>query len=85
MKRWIIGSAISLGISLLAMGAVYTNAAVGRRVGVQFGSMGSPEAAFPVAVGFGSMILAAISLTLFLVLILAALIRPYFPRATTGK
>jgi len=31
MKRWIIGSAISLVISLLAMGAVYAYAAVGRR------------------------------------------------------
>jgi hypothetical protein len=63
MKHWIIGTASVLGLSIIALAAVAIYARVGRANGVEFGSMGSPEAAFPVAVGFGSMWAIAISAT----------------------
>lgn len=80
MKRWIIGAASTLGLSILALLAVKAYADIGRGVGAEFGSMGSPEAAFPVAVGFGAMYLIPISATVLVVLVLIAIIRAERPR-----
>ena len=85
MKRWILGAASSLGLSILALVAVKTYADVGRSLGVQSGGMGSPEAAFPVAVGFGSMYLIAISAAVLVILVLVAIVRAYLPRAGGRK
>lgn len=52
---------------------------------MQSGGMGSPEAAFPVAVGFGSMYLIAISAAVLVILVLVAIVRAYLPRAGGRK
>jgi uncharacterized membrane protein len=84
MKRWIIGAACTLGIGIVALIAVVAYGSIGRGLGVQFGSMGSPEAAFPVAVGFGSLFLIALSATVLVILVLVAIVRAYLPR-TRGE
>jgi heme/copper-type cytochrome/quinol oxidase subunit 2 len=75
LKRWIIGTASILGLSIVALAAVAIYANVGRANGVEFGSMDSPEAAFPVAVGFGSMWFIAISAIVLVVLVLISIVR----------
>ncbi|GGE84559.1 hypothetical protein [Mycetocola zhadangensis] len=80
MKRWIIGVASILVLSIFALLAVKTYADIGRGLGVQFGPMDSPEAALPVAVGFGSMYLIGISAVVLVALIGVTIVRAYFPR-----
>jgi len=80
MKRWIIGAASTLCLSVLALLAVKAYADIGRGVGAEFGSMDSPETAFPVAVGFGAMYLIPISAIVLVVLVLIAIVRAERPR-----
>lgn len=82
MKRWIVGVASVLGLSIFALLAVYVYAGVGRSLGWQFGSLDSAEAAFPVAVGFGAMYLIPMSAAVLVALIIIAIVRAYIPRGT---
>ena len=80
MKRWIIGAASALGLSLVALLGVSAYVAIGRNLGERWSSFDGPEPTWPVSVGFGSMWLAAISATVLILLILVAIVRAYFPR-----
>lgn len=84
MKRWIIGAASTLGLSIVALFAVTAYADIGRELGAQFGSMGSPETAFPVAVGFGVMYLIPISAMVLVVLVLIAIFRAERSKGEAG-
>jgi uncharacterized membrane protein len=80
VKRWIIGTASILCLSIVALLAISAYGDIGRALGVQFGSMDSPEAAFGVAVGFGSMLLIPISAVVLVLLVVVAIVRAYLPR-----
>ena len=80
MKRWIIGAASALVLSLIALSGVSAYVAIGRNLGERWSSFNGPGPTWPVAVGFGSMWLAAISATVLILLVLVAIVRAYFPR-----
>ncbi|MCP2030351.1 hypothetical protein L1277_000415 [Okibacterium sp. HSC-33S16] len=80
MKRWIVGVASVLGLSIFALLAVYVYAGIGRSLGWQFGSLEGAEAVSPVAVGFGAMYLIPMSAAVLVVLIIIAIVRAYIPR-----
>jgi hypothetical protein len=85
VKRWIIGVASVLGLSIFALLAVYVYAGIGRSLGWQFGSIDSAEAAFPVTVGFGAMYLIPISAAVLVVLVISAIVRAYIPRGNAQE
>ena len=80
MKRLIIAAACVLAASILAHWAVAIYAQVARGAGVQFGGMDSPEAAFPLAVFFGTLWLIPLSALVLVVLVGVAIVRAYLPR-----
>ncbi len=81
MKRWIIGTASTLGLSLAVLLGIYAYVEIGRALGEQWSSLDGPGPVWPAIVGFGAIYLIVISAAVLVVLVLVAIARAYLPRA----
>ncbi|KGJ73394.1 hypothetical protein GY21_11280 [Cryobacterium roopkundense] len=84
MKRWIIGTAGFLGLSVVVVLGIYAYVAVGNSLGEQWSSLDGPGPVWRAIVGFGAVYAVVISAAVLVVLVLVAVLRAYLPRVT-GK
>ena len=85
MKRWIVGTAITLGLAIVAFLGVIGYTAVGRTRGESWSSFTGPEPVWPAVVGFGVMYLIPMAAVLLVVLVATAVVRAYIPRSTAPR
>lgn len=79
MKRWIIGAASALGLSVAALLGVYAYLEIGWARGEQWASLDGPAPVWPVIVGFSAMYLIPISALMLILLVGVAIVRSYLP------
>ena len=85
MKRWIVGTAITLGLAIVALLGVIGYTAVGRARGESWSSFTGPEPVWPAVVGFGAMYLIPLAAVLLVVLVATAVVRAYIPRTPAPR
>ncbi|WP_010203546.1 hypothetical protein [Salinibacterium sp. PAMC 21357] len=75
MKRTFLGTLFAFGLGALAFGAIAVMSHIGRSDGAIWGSADGLIPMWPLSVGFGSLGLMALSVTLLVVLAVIGLIR----------
>jgi len=85
MKRWIAGTAITLGLAIFALLGVVGYTAIGRARGENWSSLNGPEPVWPAAIGFGAAYVIPVAAIVLVALVAIAVVRAYMPRSNTPR
>lgn len=85
MKRWIVGTALTLVLGVVSLVGVAVYTAIGSARGENWSSLNGPGPVWPAIVGFSAMYVIPISALFLVVLVLIAIVRAYTHQPTADS